>query len=139
MHKVDAYELNRGSHSQTLLIATQGSTYKDAIVKGIVDAYKAKPVYIKVIDVTDLPGVKVEDWDAFVILLTWQKGKPQKEAATFLKKYYQKDKMFVMTTSAGGRGKVEGVDGLTGPSIMENVPERITIFTSKLSDVLGTP
>jgi hypothetical protein len=45
------------SAAQHVLIATQGSAYKDALVAGLLASLKPRPVYVQVIDVSALHDV----------------------------------------------------------------------------------
>jgi len=61
MEVADSFEVKTPNQERELLIATQGSDFKEAIVNGVISAFKGKPVYIKVIDVRKLSSIKIED------------------------------------------------------------------------------
>ena len=67
-----SFEVNDPDMETKVLIATQGSGFKDALVAGITGELKTKPVYIKVIDVTDLSNMKEEEWNAVLVFSTCQ-------------------------------------------------------------------
>lgn len=123
MDPVISYEINKDNESQKILIATQGSDYKNGVVEEIIDYLKDKPVYIKVIDVTHLKNVNHGQWDAIIVLHNWQMWKPDENARIFLEKYYSSGKIFVVETSGSGEEKIEGVDAITGASKMIEVPK----------------
>jgi hypothetical protein len=119
-----------------VLIATQGSKYKEAVVSGVVEALEEQEVHIKVIDVSGLSEIQVEDWDAIVILHTWQASKPQKDAEAFLKKQDQRRKIIVHTTSGKGTNAMDGVDAITGASCMRNVSDNVEVITNRLYSII---
>ena len=47
MHPARAFEVNSPAASQKVLIATQGSAFKDSIVAGVVAHLRERQVYIK--------------------------------------------------------------------------------------------
>jgi hypothetical protein len=125
MEKIESYEVNKKENQQKILIATQGSDYKNALVKGIIDTLKTVHIYIKVIDVSILKNEYVDNYDAIVIMHTWEMTKPQTDAAQFLKDYYNPNKIFVISTSGSGEEKIEGIDAITGASRIEEVPKHL--------------
>ncbi|PIE32178.1 hypothetical protein CSA56_16350 [candidate division KSB3 bacterium] len=62
------FEINDSHHGRKLLIATQKSTFKEALVAEITQELKGHPVYIKVIDITTLPATREADWNTIVVI-----------------------------------------------------------------------
>lgn len=116
------FEVNVPVSPHRLLIATQGSTFKDAVVKGLVDHFGKEPVYIKVIDIGDLAKTDVHEWNAIVILHTWENWKPPQAIHDFFSKKPPMGKLVVLTTSGKGSYKMNGVDAITSASLVEEVP-----------------
>ena len=137
MDVVEGYEVNQSGEPNKLLIATQGSEYKKEIVDSIVKNYTDASVYIKVIDVSSLADVRPEAWDALIILHTWEVWKPEANAKKFLDTSYDADKMFVVATSGDGGNMIEGVDGITSASLLENVPDDVAKIISFIDLRLG--
>ena len=121
MKVVHAYEINDSTFRHHVLIATQGSKFKDSIVSGVIQNLRSHPIYIKVIDVTSLSQVRIDEWDAIVVLHTWENWKAQKDAAEFLHRHGSSDKLVVVATSGAGSMKIEGVDAITSPSLLSEV------------------
>lgn len=136
MEVIEGEIVNDYGSKNKLLIASQGSEYKNAIVNGVIDEFKDKDVYIKVIDVTTIKDVEVDVWDAYLILHTFEIWQPQADAADFLETHYDKEKMVVLGTSGSGEVKMEGIDGYTGASIMENISNEISIINADLKKIL---
>lgn len=135
MEFVKAYEIGSPELTKKVLIATQGSEYKNSLTKGIIDHLRPQQVYIKVIDVSGLDTVNADEWDALVIMHTWEVT-PQKDAARFIKKAYNPNKMLVVSTSGDGGNKIEGVDAITGTSIITDVNSHVQLLCNRLYNIL---
>jgi len=123
MEPAQTHELNSSSLRQKLLIATQGSEFKDSIVSGITNHYKSNAIFIKVIDISSLEDYEPADFDAILLIHTWEYGKPPEAVQSFLDKNLSlTNKMVVVTTSGEGSEKTEGVDTIAGASIIRDVP-----------------
>ena len=131
-----SYEVNSPELKSRVLVATQGSEFKDAIVAGIVDHLKQRQVYIKVVDVAALPQVNADKWNAVVLIHTWQNMKPQADAENFLERVKDFSKVIVLTTSGNGNFKMEGVDAITTASVMADVPSRVADISTRLDSIL---
>ncbi len=136
MKLVPPFEINTKYVENNVLIATQGSKYKDAVVKGVVDYLTTKPVYIRVIDVSKLNEVNTDAWNAIVVLHTWEMSKPPKEVKEFLKNNYNSNNIFTLTTSGNGDEKIKGVDAITGASLLKEVPNHVQLLINKLDNKL---
>lgn len=109
-------EVNTPAYRHHLLIATQGSDFKNAVVDSVIVALKQDSVYIKVTDVSTLPQIDEKDWSAIVILHTWENWKPQKDADVFIKRFPSQKKVIVVSTSGSGTQHLKGTDGLSAAS-----------------------
>ena len=125
MDVVEGFEKGDPSSGRKVLVATQGSEFKDEITQKLTDKLAENEIYVQVIDVTSIEGTNIDIWDAMVIIHTWEQWKPQPDAEAFLGEYYDPKKMVVMTTSGSGEEMIDGVDGISGPSIMEDVDLRV--------------
>ncbi len=123
MNPVEAYEIYPEDYTERVLIATQGSKYKNSLVERVVEDLQQKPVGIKVMDVTELSSIDPNDWKAIIIIHTWEIYEPPAAVSTFIDTSYDANKMFVVATSGDGNNQIEGVDGITGASMLEEVPE----------------
>ena len=137
MDHVQEYELNSPGENSRLLLATQGSEFKNTITTAIVNYYKTESVYIKVIDVSALVGVNPNNYDALLVIHTWEKWKPPSAVQSFMDRTIEyRDKMVVLTTSGEGSYKMEGVDALTGESILDQTPMYVGEIIKKLNPLL---
>ncbi|WP_047414667.1 hypothetical protein [Cellulophaga sp. Hel_I_12] len=137
MDVVEPYQVNSPQLKKTLLIASQGSHFKNKVTSGIVDNYKTDSLFIHVIDVSSLDTIKVKDYNALLILHTWETWNPPVSVEKFIKRT-KKDasKIVVFTTSGDGNYKMDGVDAITGESKLADVPLYIDKVTAKLNPIL---
>lgn len=137
MEEVKAFEVNNINLSKKLLIATQGSEFKNTITAGLVEYFKGESVYIKVIDVSDLEKMDPDAYDAITLIHTWEYWKPPPSVQYFIDKNQDaKNKMVILTTSGEGSYKMDEVDALTGESIVEDAPLFFDKIIEKLKPLL---
>ena len=111
------FEVNSPDLNRKLLVATQGSVFKDKVTDGIVNYYQNVSLYIKVIDVTTLTGIDPKNYDAIVVIHTWEYWRPPEDVSSFINRTEAiKDKIVVLTTSGEGSYKMKNVDAITGES-----------------------
>jgi hypothetical protein len=115
MQPVTGYDVNSDTLRTRVLIATQGSAFKDGVVTKVIDSLKSESLYFKVIDVAFLPSVSERDWDAIIILHTWEYSKPPATVKDFIYGAGTRDKILVVTTSGSG-SMMEDVDGISSAS-----------------------
>lgn len=122
MDTVEAHSVYAQEFDKRLLIATQGSTFKDSLMQNVVRYYENDSVFIKIIDVSSLPTIDPADFNATLILHTWEYGRAPESVEVFVEKNRDHlEKMVVFATSGDGNNRIEGVDGLAGASIMKDV------------------
>ncbi len=86
MDEAKAFEVHSPNLEKKLLVATQGSDFKNSVTAGIVEHYEQDSIYIKAIDVSDLANIDPKDFDALLIIHTWENWKPPKSVQTFTDK-----------------------------------------------------
>ena len=138
MEEAKAFEVNSLNLDKKLLIATQGSDFKNAITAGILENYEQDSIFIKVIDVSDLDKVDPSNFGAITIIHTWENWKPPQVVQSFTDKNGNaKHKMVVMTTSGEGSFKMGDVDAITGESILEDAPLFVDRIIGRLDPILS--
>jgi hypothetical protein len=120
-----------------LLIATQGSAYKNAVVEGVIEATKERQITIEVIDVSTLSKVKIEDWDAILVIHTWENWQPQIDAAKFAQQHPNLKKVIFLATSGKGDLIIPDVDAITSASLLADVPSHVSDIVRKINTVLA--
>lgn len=129
MDKAMEYEVNSPNAEQSLLIATQGSEYKDKISKAIVQALTEDQVYMKIVDIHSLKDEDPDNYTAIVMLHTIEMMKAPKCARDFADRA-DKSKLFVLATSGDGSYHIEGVDGMTSASPILDSDRHAAIIVS---------
>lgn len=121
----------------SVLIATQGSEFKQQVVSGLIDHFAQQPVSIEVIDVTELNSVRVGDWDGIVVIHTWEQWQPQPDAAAFLNANRERTHIVVLTTSGQGTMKMDGIDAITSASVISEANKHANTLAARMSQILG--
>jgi len=140
MRPAKQFDVNsQAAANAKVLIATQGSDFKDSVVAGIVAHLKPRQIYVKVIDVSALPSVQEADWNAIVLIHTWEMHKPQPDAKKFVDRIQNPRKVIILSTSGAGTFKIEGVDAVSSASEMTNVPQRAAEIDKRIDAILAVP
>ncbi len=147
MEVAQTFEVNSPDFEKKLLIATQGSAFKDSITKGIVNHFKSDSIFIKVIDISSLQEIKPEDYNALVVIHTWENWKPPTVVRQFMDRTIDfHDKMVVLTTSGQGSYTItqidalytmENIDALAGESNLEDVPDFAKNIVARLEPIIN--
>jgi hypothetical protein len=119
-----------------LLIATQGSDYKNAVLEGLIAAAKTRQMTLEVIDVSSLSTVNIEDWSAIVIIHTWENWQPQVNAIEFAQRHPNTDKIVFLSTSGQGNLKIPKVDAITSASLLTDVTKDVAEIVHRIDAVL---
>jgi hypothetical protein len=128
MEEAKAFETNNSDAQFKVLIATQGSEYKDKLVEELIALNDE--VYFNVIDVTSLSDVMYTKWDAIILMHTWEIWEPEEHSAEFLEEHADAENIFVVSTSGGGDLMIPGVDGISGASSLTDVSKDAGKITS---------
>lgn len=138
MDKVAPFELNDTSLDSHILIATQGSAYKDRVVADVISSFYYDSIYIKIIDVHELGKETTTDWDAMVILHTWEIGEPPQPVTDFIVNVEDRRKLIVIATSGSGEEGIEGIDGISSASLMYEIPIHVQLIVDRIYDLTKT-
>tara|TARA_R110001592_G_scaffold223459_4_gene478948 strand:+ start:1040 stop:1561 length:522 start_codon:yes stop_codon:yes gene_type:complete len=137
MDVVSPYTINSPTLEKKLLIATQGSEFKNKVTSGIVNHFKTDSVYIEIVDVESLNVIDPNDFNALVIIHTWENWKPPLSVQTFIEKYRnESNKIVVLTTSGDGNYTMEGIDAIAGESKISDAPLFINKIIERLNKLL---
>ncbi len=134
-----AFEVAGSPSGPRVLIATQGSAFKDALTTGLVEHLQRRSAHVKVIDVSGLKAVQRNDWDAIVVIHTWEMRKPPPAVKAFVDQTPAPGKLVVLTTSGAGTFALAGVDAISAASQMADAPARVSEMAVKLDAILNGP
>jgi hypothetical protein len=137
MSIVQPYSVTVEAPEYRVLIATQASDFKNAVVEGVVAQLKGRPVNIQVIDVTKLLKVKVDDWDVIVVLHTWENWQAEAGAKLFIEQQPNLNKIIVLTTSGDGNLKMQGVDAITSASLLQDVAKHVDNISRRIDKLFN--
>ena len=104
-----------------VLVATQNSKFKQAIVSEIHAQLKRNAVYLKIIDVKRLKNQSTSEFSAIVIINRCMAGRPDPRVESFIDGEPFKNKIIVLTTGAGDSWKPDApaVDAITSASVLD--------------------
>lgn len=137
MEEATPMEINSPSLEKKVLIATQGSEFKNKVTLLVTDYYKEKSVFIKVIDIKMLEYTDPEPYNAIVVLHTWEYSKPPQTVKNFIERTKEcNEKMVFAATSGSGNYVIKGVDALSGESILINAEEFSEKIILKVNTIL---
>ncbi|MEJ2355129.1 MAG: hypothetical protein P8Y62_04410 [candidate division WOR-3 bacterium] len=140
MHRqsvAEPFEVGSPDMGRKILIATQGSEYKDLMVDTLTARLEGEDVYISVIDISGLKEINQEDWDAEIIIHTtegWKLPDPVKE---YLGRMENPDEVILLITSGDGNWKPEDckVDIITSASKYSDIPMKANIIENKIESL----
>lgn len=122
-----------------VLIANQGSEFKDAVVEKLLDDMRESSISFTVQKLNTLGRVKPEEWDAVVILHTVKIGSINKNVERFFNRIDDYSKVIVCTT-CGDKDMVSekyGIDSITAASKEEEVSTLTQQVEKRLQNMLG--
>jgi len=136
MGEAISFEVNNPNSPTKLLIATQGSDYKEMVTLEVVSYFKKKNIYIKVIDIKELNEVQSEQWNAICLMHTWEMWKPPYPIEVFVNKQKDKSPLAILTTSGDGKYKMKEVDAITGASVLTETSQQAKLLIERIEHIL---
>jgi hypothetical protein len=134
----EPFEVGVADMNKKVLIATQGSDYKNLMVDTLVSRLKAEDVYISIIDISNLSEINQEDWDAEVIIHTTEGYRLPEVVKEYLGRVENSDEVILLITSGSGEWKPEDckVDALTSASKVADISEKANSIEEKVNSLL---
>ncbi|GCC50421.1 hypothetical protein SanaruYs_06360 [Chryseotalea sanaruensis] len=136
MDEVKEFDVNTREQSNHILIASQGSKFKDEVVAQVIQQLPAGYAYIKVIDVKSLTDIKEENWDVIVILHTWEYAKPPDAVKSFVDNIDDKNKLVMISTSGRGTYLIKDVDGISSASQLDEITNISNEIVQRIQNIL---
>lgn len=129
--KAEAFEFNASPTAKQILIATQGSQFKNVLSEALIDTLRKSSVRIKGIDVGSLSEVNDADWDRILIVNSFI-IQLNKHIDRFIHRAQTTENILVYVTSGGAdwlpQPKLQ-VDALTSASRMEYIDDLVHLIT----------
>ena len=121
--KIDSFEVNNSELNTKILIASQGSEFKNALLNNIVYKIDNDSTYIKVIDVSLLNELEPDNWNAVIIINTCIADKINTDVRKYLVKSRNEIPTVLFITAGDGRWKPNNlsVDAISSASRMSKV------------------
>lgn len=136
MEEAAPFEVNDPELTSKLLIVTQGSSFKDALVAQVIDSIKSSPIYIEVRDIAVLETTHPEDWQAILVIHTWQNLKAPELIEQFASDTQDYHHITFFATSTYGGNAIDDVDAISGASDMNLVEGYAGQIMKKLKSLL---
>ncbi len=137
MDTVIPFEMNDPNLETKVLIASQGSRFKDSLVQRILRYYDKDSIYFKVIDAYTLFTVNINKWDAILIINSWEYASPPRNVKKFIKNHpHQTDKLIILSTVGSYNMVLKDVDMISGESIIEKIPQYTDIIIQRLDKII---
>ena len=129
---------DRTAAQDRVLVATQNSDFKQAVIQAIRDRLENNSNYIKVIDVKKLPYESTEGYDAVIILNTCMAGRPDPRVESFIDDSTEKEKIVVLTTGRLDSWKPESprVDAMSSASVMTQAATIGQLLAEKVLEII---
>lgn len=122
-----------------VLIATQGSAFKDSLVNQIIAGIARDSVFVTVIDVSGLDSIREVEWKAIVLIHDWEMWKAPPVVTAFVSRLQDHSRVVDVTTSGGGTEKLPGVDAISSASKLSEVKMLARTVSDKVSNLLNRP
>ncbi|EDN7593768.1 hypothetical protein GPY84_11845 [Listeria monocytogenes] len=126
-------EINKSATGDHVLLATQGSKFKDSVMDQVKKDMEGKNVHVSIIDTTKLDKVKADDYDKVVLFTTVQSDDIPENVSTFMND--NKDKsIHIAVTADSGRwdDKPKDIDAISEASKAENKQEFVDDLTKAI-------
>ncbi len=137
MDTVIPFEVNKAELKTKVLIASQGSSFKDSLVQGIMRHYQNDSIYFKIIDAYTMFTVNIDKWDALVIINSWEYRNPPSNLKKFIQNHPdQLDKLIILSTVGSSNMALKDIDVISGESIIEKTSEYTNIIVERLDKLI---
>lgn len=136
---IEPYQIGNSNANQKILIASQGSEFKNNLEKELIRLLKNDNTFLSIVDCTTLGHEDAADWDAVIIIHTTQIHGMPEEVRDFLLSSDDLSKILLVTTSGGGDEVVTEfeVSAISTASRLSVTSIITKWLTSRLDSILG--
>lgn len=119
----ESFEVNSPDEPTRILVATQGSKFKNHLVAAVCSRLDERPVYVKVIDVGGLDGIDTTEWNKVLVINTAMVDRMSGPARRLVARDEDLNNVLLLVTSGGADFKPTdlAVDALSGASRREDI------------------
>ena len=135
---IESFEAGEKSSNERILIASQGSDYKNIFVEKVIEKLKNDSLFIKVIDVTEIEKENIDDFKVILIINSIEMYDMQENAKGFLSGV-NTDKVIMLATSGNGAmgPKDNSIDAITTASSVETIDEKVDEVMKRILNIQG--
>lgn len=129
--KAESFEINTDKHTKSILIATQGSDFKDILTMTLCDSLRKSFMHIRGIEVKDLANVDDKEWDRIIIINSFI-IRLNKHVDRFINDAAEPEKILVFITSGGADWQPQPqfrVDAITSASREMYINDLVHLIT----------
>ncbi len=136
---IEPFSVGSPKAKTKILIASQGSNFKNKLVEDLVSQLKGNETYLSIVDCTMLGNENTANWDAIIIIHTMQMHFMPEEAQRFLQHVDDFSKVILVSTSGGGDEFVDefNVDAISSASREAAIPKIVKWMNEKLDEKLN--
>lgn len=123
--KAPVLEINTGHSGDRVLLASQGSEFKDQFVTSFCDSLQGHVSILKVVELKDLNEIVASDWDRIILLNSFI-VKLNRRVGRFIDGLESPEKVLLLVTSGGADWKPQPdleLDAITSASQLANSEE----------------
>ena len=137
---IDPYEIGDPKAPQKVLIASQGSDFKNILLEDLVQQLRSENVYLSIIDCTSLKKDNTPNWNAIVIIHTTKVHQMPKYVSAYLQRFSDLSRFVLVSTSGGGDEMVTEfeVDAISTASRLSDAEKIALRVASKVEDILAS-
>ncbi|MBN2835184.1 MAG: hypothetical protein JXR48_09485 [Candidatus Delongbacteria bacterium] len=130
---IEPFEAGSKDSADKVLIASQGSEYKEMFVQKVIERLEKDSLYIKVIDVTEIEKENIDDFKAVLIINSIEMYDMQENAKSFISASGKGNVVMIATSGNGAMGpKDNSIDAITTASSVDTIDEKVDEAVKRL-------
>lgn len=135
---IKPYQVGDSNAPVKILIASQGSEFKEDLSKKILQKLESDSTYISVIDCTTLKDEDAAEWEAIIIIHTTKAHMIPRYVSTFLEGLTDYSNLVLISTSGGGDEVITEfeIDAISTASLKSLTDEISTLTISKIENII---
>lgn len=135
---VDSFQVGNQNAKYKVLIASQGSDFKEKLVNKFIEQIHNDSIFISVLDCTKLNESHNRGWDAYIIIHTMQIHKMPEETENFLRQHPDLSKIILVCTSGAGDERFTGhkIDAISSASRIVAIEPILKWAVPKINNIL---